>query len=121
MREFGKILIVAAIVSWCVSFGVKFVHYICTYKCKSLERRVEHIEKCKDAHRDLIQGRLRKRNHLYDVLLEYEITPETIEVLDGEMCEPCRHGWSTVECPCKCKYKTIETGRYFLKKKGGAK
>ena len=23
MREFGKILIVAAIVSWCVSFGVK--------------------------------------------------------------------------------------------------
>ena len=121
MREFLKILIVSAIVSCCVSFCVKLVHYICTYKCKSLELRVEHLEQCKDAHRDLIQWMLQNRNHLYDVFFEYEITPETIEVLDGEMCEPCRNGWAPIECPCSCKYKTVETGRFFLKKKGGAK
>lgn len=115
MREFGKILIVSAIVSSCVAIAGKF--WSCTRTNKSLERRVEHLEKCKDAHRDLIQWILQNRNHLYDVLFEYEIRQETIEVLDGEMCEPCRNGWATIECPCKCKYKTIGTGRYFLMKK----
>ena len=115
MREFGKLLIVSAIISSCVAIAGNF--WRSTRTNKSLERRVEHLEKCKNAHRDLIQWILRNRNHLYDVLFEYEITPETIEVLDGEMCEPCKNGWATIECPCKCKYKTIETGRYFLMKK----
>lgn len=117
MSELGKIVIVSAIVSCCVVIGGNFGRNICTDKL--LERRVKHLEQCKDAHRDLIQWLL--RNHFWDQLFEYEITPETIEVLDGERCEPCRNGWAPVECECKCKHKTIETGRYFLKKKGEVK
>ena len=116
MNEFGKIVIVSAIVSCCVVIGGKFGRKIYTYEL--LERRIEHLEKCKDAHRDLIHWML--RNH-FDVLSGYEITPETIEILDGEMCEPCRNGWAPVECSCKCKHKAVETGRYFLTKKGGSK
>ena len=112
MSELGKTVIVSAIVSCCVVIGGNFGRNI--YTDKLLERRIAHLEKCKDAHRDLIGWML--RNHL-DVLSEYEITPETIEVLDGERCEPCRKGWVPLEHECECKHKTIETGRYFLKKR----
>ena len=113
MRELGKIVIVSAIVSCCVVIGGKFGQNTGTGKL--LERRIKHLEQCKDAHRDLIQWLL--QNYLDDRLSGYKITPETIEILDGEMCEPCRNGWAPIECECKCKHKTIETGRYFLKKK----
>ena len=116
MKELGKIVIVSAIVSCCVVVGGKLGQN--TIKCKSLERRIAHLEKCKDAHRDLIGWML--KNH-FDILSEYEITPETIEVLDGERCKPCRNGWVPLEHECECKHKTIETGRYFLKKKGEVK
>lgn len=116
MSELGKTMIVSAIVSCCVVIGGNFGRNIRTDK--SLERRIAHLEKCKDAHRDLIGWML--LNH-FDVFSEYEITPETIEVLDGERCEPCRNGWVPLEHECECKHKTIETGRYFLKKKGEVK
>ena len=114
MSELGKIVIMSAIVSCCVVVGGRFIRDIRERKNMSLEYRVEHLERCKDAHRDLIGWML--RNHL-DVLSEYEITPETIEVLDGERCEPCRKGWVPLEHECECKHKTIETGRYFLKRR----
>ena len=114
MREFGKIFIVSAIVSCCVSFGVKFLHYISTDKCKSLERRVVHLEQCKDAHRDLIQWLL--VHYFVDEPSGYEITPETTEIRDGEKCEYCRNG-GLLRYRCSCKYKTVKTGNYFLKKK----
>lgn len=119
MRELGKIVIVSAIVSCCVAVGFRFVRDIRARKTMSLERRIAYLEKCKDAHRDLIKWML--QNYLDDRLSGYKITPETIEILDGEMCEPCRNGWAPVECECKCKHKTIETGRYFLKKKSEVK
>ena len=117
MRELGKIVIISAIVSCCVVIGGNFGRNICTYKF--LERRIAHLEKCKDAHRDLIEWML--QNYLDDRLSGYKITPETSEVIDGERCEPCRNGWVTFGCECKCKHKTIETGRYFLKKKSEVK
>ena len=116
MKELGKIVIVSAIVSCCVVVGGKLGQN--TIKCKSLERRITHLEKCKDAHRDLIGWML--KNH-FDILSRYEIVPETIEVLDGEKCEPCRKGWVPLEHECECKHKTVETGRYFLKKKSEVK
>ena len=112
MRELGKIAIVSAIVSCCVVIGGNFGRNICMVKL--LERRIKHLEQCKDAHRNLIEYML--RNH-FDVLSEYEITPETIKILDGERCKPCRNGWVPLEHECECKHKTIETGRYFLKKR----
>lgn len=116
MRELGKIVIVSAIVSCCVVIGGNFGQNTGTGKL--LERRIKHLEQCKNAHRDVIELLLRNQ---IDFLVEYEITPETIEVLDGERCEPCRNSWAPVECECKCKHKTIETGRYFLKKKSEVK
>ena len=118
MKDLGKIVVVSTMVSVCVVIGGNFGRNIGTNKIPSLERRVAHLEQCKDAHRDLIDWML--RNH-FGCFCGYEITPETIEILDGEICEPCRNGWASVECSCKCKHKTVETGRYFLTKKGGAK
>ena len=112
MREFGKLLIVSAIISCFVAIGGNLMRKTRTYK--SLERRVEHLEKCKDAHRDLIQWLL--VHYFVDEPSEYEITPETTEIRDGEKCEYCRNGgWLLSRC--SCKYKTVETGNYFLKKK----
>lgn len=116
MSELGKIVIVSAIVSCCVVIGGNFGINICTDKL--LERRVDILEQYHNASSDLIDWMLL---NYFDVLYRYEITPETIDVLDGERCEPCRNGWAPVECECKCKHKTIETGRYFLKKKGEVK
>lgn len=118
MRELGKIAIMSAIVSCCIAVGWRFIRDISERKNLSIEQRVAHLEKCKDAHRDLIGWML--RNH-FDVLSEYEITPETIEVIDGERCKPCRNGWVPLEHECECKHKTVETGRYFLKKKSEVK
>lgn len=55
------------------------------------------------------------------MLHQFEIVPETRRVLDGDVCEACKNGWSPVECSCTCKFKEVETGRYFLVKKEGAK
>ena len=55
------------------------------------------------------------------MLHQFEIVPETKRVLDGDVCEACKNGWSPVECSCTCKFKEVETGRYFLVKKEGAK
>lgn len=54
-------------------------------------------------------------------ILSFEIVPETRRVLDGDVCDACKNGWSPVECACTCKFKDVETGRYFLVKKEGAK
>ena len=54
MRELGKLVIVSAIVSCCVVVGGRFIRDIRERKNMSLEHRVEHLEQCKDAHRDLI-------------------------------------------------------------------
>lgn len=118
MKDIAKIVIVSTVVSVCVVIGGNFGTNIDTHNIPILERRVAHLEKCKDAHRDLIEWIL---THRLCIPFDYDITPETVEVLDGELCEPCRNGWAPVECPCKCKHKTFETGRYFLTKKGGAK
>lgn len=112
MSELGKTVIVSSIVSCRVVIGGNFGRNI--YMDKLLERRIKHLEQCKDAHRDVIEYML--RNHL-DVLSEYKIVPETIEVLDGEKCKPCQNGWVPLEHECECKHKTIETGRYFLKRR----
>lgn len=45
----------------------------------------------------------------------------TMQVLDGERCDPCKNGWAPVECACRRKFKMVPTGRYFLQKKGGAR
>ena len=111
MREFGKLLIVSAIVSSCVAIAGKFWRSTRTYK--SLERRVAHLEQCKDAHRDLMQWLL--VHYFVDEPSGYEITPETTEIRDGEKCEYCRNG-GLLRYRCSCKYKTVETGKYFLKK-----
>ena len=113
MKELGKNVIMSVIISCCVVIGMIFILEISERKNLTLEQRVAHLEKCKDAHRDLIMWLL-KNNFVQS---GYEIVPETIEVLDGERCEPCRKGWVPLEHECECKHKTIETGRYLLKRR----
>ena len=111
MKELGKMVIVSAIVSCAVVIGGDFGRN--RNDIKSLERRIAYLEPYNEVHAYMISW----LTQFYDKFYPYEIIPETIEILDGERCEPCRNGWAPVERPCECKHKTIETSYYFLKKK----
>ena len=114
----GKIALYCAIVLAGTVVG-NFTGRAFVAKCqKQSDSRIAGIEQVCGDHDKLIC------HMMTQFFAKYEIVPETVKTLDGEMCKPCRYGWAPVECDCKCKFKTIETGRYFLKlknDKGGAK